>query len=246
MMSLAEYYAALGYTSDQWHIGLEHPYLENYALRLIERFPRARVLEIGYQAGGFAVPVILRMKNRPDFVYVGIDNGAYANSVDSSVIADYLRSYQVACQYTFYNGDAGKILPRLVPQGFDLILVDHHEPLYPREFYTIVSRGLIVSGGVVLFHDVFQKAEKAWKECELICRAFGFSSQIVDDIPGGLAVVERSLGGVPAKGLPQLTVRLQVEMLRAVRGLKAGLYHALCWLGQRRQRTREARRAQIV
>ena len=54
MMTLAEYYAALGYTSDQRPIGLKHPYLENYALRLIEKFLRARVLEIGYQAGGFA------------------------------------------------------------------------------------------------------------------------------------------------------------------------------------------------
>ena len=54
MMTLAEYYAALGYTSDHWPIGLKHPYLENYVLRLIEKFPWARVLEIGYQAGGFA------------------------------------------------------------------------------------------------------------------------------------------------------------------------------------------------
>ena len=105
----------------------------------------------------------MRMKNRPDFVYVGIDNGAYANSVDSSVIADYLRSYQVACQYTFYNGDAGKILPRLVPQGFDLILVDYHKPLYPREFYTIVSRGLIASGGLFSSMMCFKKLRRHGK-----------------------------------------------------------------------------------
>ena len=124
--------------------------------------------------------------------------------------------------------------------------MDHSKLFYSREFYTIASKGLITPGGYILFHDVLEKAGMAWKECELICLAFGFSWQVVEDVPGGLAAVKRSLGGVPAKGLPQLTVRLQVEMLRAGRGLKAGLYHALCWLGQRRQRTREARRAQIV
>lgn len=86
----------------------------------------------------------------------------------------------------------------------------------------------------------------AWKECGLICLAFGFSWQVVEDVPGGLAAVKRSLGGVPAKALLKLGARLEVEILRASRALKARLYHALCWLGQRRQRTREARRAQIV
>ena len=41
--------------------------LEERAINLLSEMPRARVLEIGYQSGGFAVPVILAMRDRSDF-----------------------------------------------------------------------------------------------------------------------------------------------------------------------------------
>jgi hypothetical protein len=52
MEALKEYYRSLGYPESRWHIGPEHPHLEDYAIRLLETLPRARVLEVGYQAGG--------------------------------------------------------------------------------------------------------------------------------------------------------------------------------------------------
>jgi len=71
MVTLAEYYTSLGYTPEVWHIGQEHRHLENFALCLLKQLPRVRVLEIGYQTGGFAVPVILEMQERPDFCTSG-------------------------------------------------------------------------------------------------------------------------------------------------------------------------------
>jgi hypothetical protein len=82
MKTLAEYYTGLGYHPERWHIGPEHPHLEDYAIRLISQLPRGRVLEIGYQSGGFAVPLIMALQNHPGFSYVGIDNGQYATVVD--------------------------------------------------------------------------------------------------------------------------------------------------------------------
>jgi len=227
MVTLAEYYRGLGYTPDKWHIGQEHPHLENVAIRLLKQLRTARVLEIGYQAGGFAVPLILEMQERPDFLYVGIDNGAYPNAVHPLVIVNYLKLQKVTCDFNFHRGDAKEVLGRLAPQEFDLILVDHYKPLYFREFYEIASKGLIAPGGYILFHDVFEKAEKAWKECKLICWAFGFSWQIVDIVPGGLGVVERSVSGIQRKTSAELTARLQVEILRGSRRLKMILTHSI-------------------
>ena len=76
MSELSAYYTALGYPASRWHIGAEHPLLEEYAIRLLATLPRARVLEVGYQAGGFAVPLILAMHARPGFTYVGVDSMA--------------------------------------------------------------------------------------------------------------------------------------------------------------------------
>ena len=45
---LSEYYTSLGLTPEQWHVGPEHPYLEEYAIDILSRLPSARVLEIGY------------------------------------------------------------------------------------------------------------------------------------------------------------------------------------------------------
>ncbi len=222
METLAEYYAELGYGEDTWHVGPEHPYLENYALDVLAGMPRARVMEIGYQAGGFAVPVILGMQDHPDFTYTGIDDGSYVNSVDGSAIAGYLKSQQVKGCYTFHTGDAGYFLETLDWQQFDLILIDHHKLLYPREFSILINRGMISSGGYVFFHDVLAKAAWVWKECQLMCRAHGSSWQIIEEVPAGLAVVKRNARdsvGTPwsrLSGLVQLNLFLFMRMLRAV------------------------------
>jgi hypothetical protein len=216
-----------------WHIGQEHPHLENYALRLLRQLPRSRVLEIGFQAGGFAVPVIMKMQDRPDFLYVGIDNGAYPNAVHPSTIIGYLKQQKVKGEFNFHHGDVKDILSKLTPQKFDLILVDHSKPFYSREFYTIASKGLIAPGGYILFHDVLEKAEAAWKECKLICQAFEFSWQIVEDVPGGLAVVKPSGASLPKESFRRLFARSQIKVILIVRCLKESLPSMLCKFGNK-------------
>jgi hypothetical protein len=234
MVTLAEYYRALGYTSDRWHIGQEHPYLEDFAIRLLRQLSRARVLEIGYQAGGFAVPIILEMQEHPDFLYVGIDNGAYPNAVDPLVITDYLKLQQITCDFSFRHGDAKEVLSRLAPQEFDLILVDHYKPFYFREFYEIASKGWIAPGGYILFHDVLEKAEAAWKECKVVCQAFGFTWQIVRDVPGGLALVKPNEARLRKMSLQRLFSRSQLKAIQIRRSLMGSLRSVLHEVRKRR------------
>ena len=234
MITLSEYYTSLGYTPDRWHIGQEHPHLENYALYLLRQLPRSRVLEIGFQAGGFAVPVIMKMQDRPDFLYVGIDNGAYPNAVHPSTIVGYLKQQKVKGEFYFHYGDVKDILTRLTPQKFDLILVDHSKPFYSREFYTISCNGFIAPGGYILFHDVSEKAEAAWKECKLICQAFGLSWQIVEDVPGGLAVVRLDETTLPKAGLRRLFARSQIKVILIGRSLRESLRNMLGKVGRKR------------
>ncbi|MFQ5856386.1 MAG: class I SAM-dependent methyltransferase, partial [Anaerolineae bacterium] len=163
MSTLEEYYESLGYPRSHWHIGWEHPHLEEYAIRLLQGMPRARVLELGYQAGGFAVPVILAMRERPDFVYLGIDSMAYDTAVDGKVIVQYLENQGVTGCYEFAVGDAGKFLARMPKEQFDLVLIDHDKSLYPREFRTLVRRELVSPDGCILFHDVLRKAREVWE-----------------------------------------------------------------------------------
>lgn len=227
LITLAEYYAKLGLPPNKWHIGPEHPHLENYALKLLKQLSRAYVLEIGYQAGGFAIPVILEMKDYRNFNYVGIDNGAYPNSVEPLILDNYLKSYQVMGKYTFYWGDAKEILKGLKHQKFDLILLDHAKQFYAREFYTLISKDMLSLDGYILLHDVLEKAEPAWKECEWICRSFNFTWQIVEDIPGGLAVVKRNLGTLIDSRFYQLSFRCKVECIRFLRSFKEKLIKGL-------------------
>ena len=193
MRTLAEYYANLGYPKARWHIGGEHPSLEQYAVRLLESLPSARVLEVGYQSGGFAVPVILAMRERPDFAYVGIDSLGYSTAIDGTVIARYLEEQGVTAGYEFLVGDARECLAKLRGREFDLILVDHHKPLYPRELRAIVRGGFVSAHGSILVHDVLGKAQGVWPDCALIVRAYGFGVSIVDAVPDGLAVVKRGI-----------------------------------------------------
>jgi hypothetical protein len=234
VITLSEYYISLGYTPDMWHIGQEHPHLENYALHLLRQLPSSRVLEIGFQAGGFAVPVIMKMQDRPDFLYVGIDNGAYPNAVHPSTIVGYLKQQKVKGEFYFHYGDVKDILTRLAPQRFDMILVDHSKPFYSREFYTIASKGLIAPGGYILFHDVLEKAEAVWRECEVICQAFGFSWQIVEDVPGGLAAVKPGGATLPKVGLGMLFARSQIKVKLIGRSLRQNLRGMLGKVGRKR------------
>lgn len=189
MHALADFYEALGYPKSRWHIGPEHPSLETYAIRLLESLPNARVLEVGYQAGGFAVPIIVGLQHHPRFEYVGIDNLAYANAVNGDVIARFLQDQGVTAHYSFAVGDAQRFLRRLPPRPFDLVLIDHYKPLYPHGFLTILQRHLVRPGGYVLFHDVLGRARDVWKDCAVICRRYGCSWRVVAEIPEGLAVV---------------------------------------------------------
>lgn len=190
MTELAAYYEALGYPPSRWHIGAEHPLLEEYAIRLLGAPPRARVLEVGYQAGGFAVPLIMAMHRRPGFAYVGVDSMAYGSAVEGRVISRYLAQHGVAGCYEFAECDAHAFL-RAVSPPFDLVLIDHDKRLYPRDLRTVLQRDLVSPTGVVLLHDVLGKARRVWQDCLVIARRYGWSPEIVDEVPEGLAVLRR-------------------------------------------------------
>lgn len=209
METLEEYYKRLGYPESRWHIGPEHPRLEEYAICLLETLPRARVLEVGYQAGGFAVPLILRCHSRPDFEYLGVDSMAYKNAVDGNVIASYLNSVGVTSRYRFVIGDAGRFL-KIPTQQFDLVLLDHEKRLYSREFLTIARQQLLSHEGYILFHDVSGKARAAWKVCTTIAQVYGYSWSVVQDVPGGLAVMRRS---TPHQAVTSFLQRLKLGIV---------------------------------
>ena len=204
MSELAAYYTALGYPASRWHIGAEHPLLEEYAIRLLGTLPRARVLEVGYQAGGFAVPLILAMHARPGFAYVGVDSMAYGSAVDGPTIGRYVSQRGVSGGYEFVERDAGAFLREVSPT-FDLILIDHDKRLYPRDLRTVLRRNLVSPSGVVLLHDVLGKARRVWHDCVAIARNYGWSAELVDEVPEGLAVLRRERGDgsmAPAQRLP--------------------------------------------
>lgn len=190
MISLAAYYESLGYSSQQWHMGSEHPALETYAIEQLRQMPNVRVLEVGYQAGAFAVPVILATHDRLGFEYVGIDSLEYPNAVNGRVIADYLSMQGVSRGYRFAVGDADVFLKGLPDsQPFDLILIDHYKPLYTRELSTVLDRGLLRPGGLIFLHDALAKARQAWKECREIAATYGYQGTLNEEIPDGLGIL---------------------------------------------------------
>jgi len=188
-LPLAEYYRSLGYPSSKWHVGVEHPDLEDYALRLLQGLPTPRVLEIGYQAGGFAVPLILGMHE--EFSYVGIDSLSYDNAVNGDVLAAYLRSQGVKSGFEFLQEDACHYLYRHRSSRFDLILIDHYKPFYPRELLAIVQHGLLAKDGHILLHDIRGRAQGVAGLCEAIARAYQYSWTVTDSVPEGLAMMQR-------------------------------------------------------
>lgn len=221
MTTLQEYYQALGYPRSRWHIGAEHPLLERYAIDLLGRMPRARVLEVGYQSGGFAVPVILAMRDRADFSYVGIDSFVYGSAVAGTVVAAYLERHGARRGYEFFAGDARAVLARL--RGpFDLVLIDHDKRLYPRDLLTVLRRSLVSPEGSVLLHDVLGKARGVWPDCAAIADAFGYSASVVADIAEGLAVMRRTRDVEPGwrqrMGLLSVAVRIKGRAIRGTLG----------------------------
>ena len=194
-MTLEEYYVSLGLPRSAWHVGPEHPALEELALRLLGSMRTARILEIGVQAGGFAVPVIAGAARRAGFSYLGVDNLAYTNAVPLAIVRGYLEGEGLARGVRFVEGDASAVLRAAAPESFDLILLDHYKPKYPVDLHAICARGLLSADGAVLLHDVLTHAAPEWALCETICAAFGYRADVAAEVPGGAAIVRR--GGSP-------------------------------------------------
>jgi len=220
--SLAEYYQSLGFPASKWHVGAEHPRLEQYAIRLLQTLPGARVLEIGYQAGGFAVPVIRAMQGRRDFGYLGVDSLDYGNAVRGDVIAAYLKSHGIASGFQFVETDAYEFLSQNRHGRFDLVLIDHYKPLYPRDLLAVVRAGLVSPQGVILLHDILGRARAVASLCEAIARAYGYTWMVTNEVPEGLAVLRH--GGVVDQERPGLWKRLR----RGIVGIFVDIQRLAC------------------
>src|SRR5437867_8566063 len=103
---LARHYRNERLADDAWHIGPEHPALERVALEVLKSLVGRHVVEIGFQAGGFAVPIIFALHRDPRFRYVGVDNLAYTNSVRPAAIEGFLRSRVTTGCYEFIQSDS--------------------------------------------------------------------------------------------------------------------------------------------
>lgn len=191
MIGLGEYYKAVGLPADAWHLGPEHPELERLALRLLADATRARILEVGVQSGGFAVPVIAESSGRPGFSYTGIDALKYTNAVPLGLIADYLERCGIVGDIRFVEGDSTSVLGAMAADSFDLILLDHYKAKYPLDLHIVCARGLLSADGTIVVHDVLAHAAQAWTVCERVCRAFGYTWTIDAAVPNGAAIVRR-------------------------------------------------------
>jgi predicted O-methyltransferase YrrM len=192
-VTLEEYYTGLGLPRSAWHVGPEHPALERLALRLLASMRTARILEVGVQAGGFAVPVIAGAAGRPGFTYLGVDNLAYTNAVPLARVAGYLEREGLARGVRFVQCDSTRVLRAAKPGSFDLILLDHYKPKYPIDLREICARGILSEDGAIVLHDVLAHAAAEWAVCRTVCAAFGYRTEIDAGVPGGAAIVR---GGV--------------------------------------------------
>ena len=205
---LSAFYAAAGVTADRWHVGPEHPALERVAIAELQRRDGRRVLEIGVQAGGFAIPVIAACARLPGFSYTGVDNHAFPNAVPFSLLRSFLASEGLSG--TFVESDSAAYLA--AAEGpFDLILLDHWKPLYARDLLPILSRPLIAADGVVMLHDVTGVGAGEWPACRAVARACGWEAEIRTDVPGGLALLRRRHGPRPAAWRGIVTVWLEAR-----------------------------------
>ena len=214
---LINYFERIGLTSEQYWIGPEHPRLERFALNLLTERSGKQVLEIGFQAGGFAVPIIEAMQSETGFAYTGVDDGRYVNAVTGPTLTDYLIGRDTVAEvFRFIDSDARDYLLSCDRQ-FDLILLDHAKPLYPRELRLLLSRNIISPGGVILLHDIEDKASGVWPDCLTLVERFGCTTSLHPEIPAGLAVVY-----CPEKGLlpARMADRLFTARLKAKRFIK--------------------------
>jgi predicted O-methyltransferase YrrM len=158
-------------------IGPEHPFLERFCGELIRQTQAARVLEIGYQCGACTLPLVqLLAKCQENWKYVGIDleqdllgTLAYA----SDLLPPILNSLGVehAGHLFFLCGDSDSLIGGHglesivdVDRQFDIVIIDHHKPLYPTTYQLLVGNGYIGPETIVIFHDVFTYAIEEWKQ----------------------------------------------------------------------------------
>lgn len=209
-MTLRDYYTSLGLDEEAWHIGPEHPALEELGLALLASTRRRRILEIGVQAGGFAVPVILATAERPGFAYTGVDNLEYTNAVSLRHIVDYLAQLGVHENIQLVEGDADMVLCAARPRSFDLVLLDHYKPRYPVDLLRVCERDLLSEDGAIILHDVLTHAAAEWPACARVCRAFGYEWTIDREVPQGAAIIRRA-GRGSRSSLGATVVALEVR-----------------------------------
>lgn len=201
--SLKEYYLESGLCADDFHIGPEHPGIEERAIDLLAKSSGKRVLEIGYQSGAFAAPVIEAYGRDDSFDYTGVDNFAFNNSIRSNWRPQFIEGYLASknlnkTAYRFLQGDANAFL-LAQREPYDLILIDHLKPLYARELRTILKRKLIKPDGVILVHDVAGRAKQVWRDCTRWCWCYHCESEIDLGVVSGLAII-RSKKGYKSRG----------------------------------------------
>ena len=190
-MTPAEYFHRL---QIPYHIGKEHPALEQLALTLLRQSPRKHVLELGYQAGGFAFPLIAALKTTSTFVYCGVDSLAYPNAVPREAMHAYLfETHKIGLpQVCFYRTAVRSFLRDSVVYPFDLVLLDHAKRDYVIDLWWLLHRGWVAPHGTILIHDVLGKAKGliAWS-CRMLAAWYGYSWTVDADVPEGVAVLRR-------------------------------------------------------
>lgn len=191
-MTLHDYYTTKRIL---YHIGKEHPALEQVALTWLRQAPRQHVLELGYQAGGFAVPLITALASSPTFRYCGVDSLAYPNAVPVEALYDYLHHEGLDAPVRFHQSSVGTFLCTSLVKPYDLVLMDHAKRDYPLDLWWLLRRGWVAPNGVVLLHDVLGKAKGpiTWL-CHFLATLYGYSWDIRTDVPEGLAVLQRPKG----------------------------------------------------
>ena len=207
--TLADYYRNLGLPEESWHIGPEHPGLEEMVLRVLATLARARTLELGVQAGGLAVPLIAGAAGRPDFSYTGVDSLAYPNAVPLHLIAKYLKEAGIAAPVQFIESDSTPMLRAAAAASYDLIVFDHFKPKYPIDLFLVFERDILSAEGVIILHDVLMAARAEWRVCEDVCRAFGYTWTIDANVLQGVAIARR--GSRPLAGAQRRLIGMRVR-----------------------------------
>jgi len=223
--TLQDYYQNLGLPEEAWHIGPEHPGLEQFALRILATLAQARTLELGVQSGGLAVPLISGAAGRPDFSYTGVDSLEYPNAVPLRLIADYLTQAGITAPARFIESDSTRVLRTASPSSYDLIIFDHYKPKYPIDLDLVFERNVLGPGGVILLHDVLAGAKADWRVCEDVCRAFGYTWTIDASVLQGVAIVRR--GDPPQTAIRQSLIGMRVRSRWYAHALVLRTRHAI-------------------